>query len=159
MKELIGTVTDTARLGAGTGAANYHDDKEAGKLVKLVADSRYDLCAAGNEIEGRIVTVDTASSDDYSTGSVQKTGRMEVLADGFQANPGVANTIAVLDYVVAGTPTAKGTALAGGRPKVCKATDQTVAKNSPFAWRVVSILSGNGGLGSVLTIEKVGNAI
>ena len=51
----------TARLGAGTGAANNIDDKEVGKFVKLAGESRYDLCAAGNEIA--LATTDVFNAD------------------------------------------------------------------------------------------------
>ena len=51
MKELIGTEPITARLGAGSGSANYVTDVEIGKPVKLVGDSQYGLCAAGDQIE------------------------------------------------------------------------------------------------------------
>lgn len=151
MVELIGTKTVTARLGAGTGAANLLNDKDVNKLVKLVADSRYDLCVAGDAIEGFIQSVDTATTDGYSTGGVvQESGqRKTVTFDGVQATPGT-GAIAVGDYVVAGTITAKGTAVQN--PKVCKATSQTPGA---FAWRVVSILSGTGAVGSVGVIERV----
>lgn len=153
MRELIGTKTDTARLGATPDVAGRLNDKDAGKLVSFAGDSRYDLAVQNAEIEGRITSVDTAPSDGYSTGSVQKDGRMSVIFDGLQATPGV-GTIAVKDFVVVSTPVAKGVVQPDAGPKVAKATDQVAAKNSPFAWRVVSIQSGNGGVGSYGTIEK-----
>lgn len=155
MQRLIGTVGYTARLGSAADANGRLSDKDANKLVKLVGDSRYDLAAAGNEIEGSINAVDTATSDGYSTGSVQTGDRLHVVLDGLQATPGT-GTVAVGDYVVTGTPVAKGTALTGFGPKVCKATDQAVAKSSPFAWRVVSIFTGAGAVGSTACIERVG---
>jgi hypothetical protein len=131
-------------------------DKEMNKLVKMTGDSRYDLAAVGDEIEGAIISVDTATTDGYSTGSVQTNGRLHVVLDGLQGTPGT-GTVAVRDYVVVGTPVAKGTAQSDNGPKVCKATDQAAAKNTPFAWRVVSILQGSGGVGSLAVIEKVGH--
>jgi hypothetical protein len=138
----------SCRLGAGTitaSAANAFSDLEVGKFMKYVGDSRYDLCAAGNEIEGRLAAYEPATLDDYSFGSVAREGRFEVTFDGLQATPGT-GTIAVGDYVVCGTITAKGTVLPGP-PKVCKATTQADIKNSPFCWRVVSL--GAGGVGTV----------
>lgn len=137
----------TARLGAGTGAANYVSDKEIGKFVKLVGESRYDLCAAGNPIEGRIAAYQTATLDDYSIGSVMTDGRFDVTMDGLQATPGT-GAIAVGDYVYCGTPVAKGTALTVPA-KVVKATDQVAANSQSFAWRVVSL--GSAGTGAVGT--------
>jgi hypothetical protein len=154
MRELIGTVADTARLGTDATAGGRLTDKDAGKLLTFAGDSRYDLAVVGAEIEGRVVSVDTATSDGYSTGAVQKDGRMVVIFDGLQATPGV-GAIAVKDYVVVGTPVVKGTAQSDNGPKVCKATDQTAAKNSPFAWRVVSIITGTTAVGSIGCIERV----
>ena len=150
MQPLIGTEVVTARLGAGTGAANYVTDVEIGKPVKLVGDSQYNLTAAGDQIEGFINSVETFTADDYSIGSVMADGRVKVTLDGLQATPGT-GVIAVGDYVVAGTVVAKGTALAGAYPKVCKATTQT---GMYFAWRVVS-LDGTTAVGQTATIERV----
>lgn len=143
----------TARLGAGTGAANFLDDKEVGKFVKLVGDSRYDLCAVGNEIEGRIAGIEVASQDNYTIGSVQKGKRFECTFDGLQSTPGT-GVIALGDYVLCGTVVAKGTALTGPA-RVVKATTQADAKNTPHAWRVVSLgAAGTGTVGTVGLIEK-----
>jgi hypothetical protein len=147
MVELIGTETDTARLGSSDEAAGRLNDKDAGKIVKFVGDSRYDLAASGDEIEGRIVSVDTATSDGYSTGAVQKNGRIMAVVEG--------GALAVKDYVVCGTPVAKGVAQPDAGPKVIKAPDQAVAKASPFAWRVVSLgAAGTGAVGTQVCIEK-----
>lgn len=145
---------DTARLGAGTGSANNLTDKEVGKFVKLAGASRYDLCAAGDDIEGFIESVESATQDGYTIGSVRraKAGeRKQVMLDGAQATPGT-GTIAVGDYLVVGTVVAKDTALSGAA-KVCKATDQTVAKNSPYSWRLVEAAST--AVGTVGVMEKV----
>jgi predicted component of type VI protein secretion system len=113
--------------------------------------------------------VEAFTLDDYSMGSVQLNGRKEVLADGLQATPGT-GAIAVGDYVVAGTLTAKGTALADeSSMKVTKATQQpgvTEAgavtdvndqlKVAMFAWRVVSLGSaGTGAVGTKIVVERV----
>ncbi len=149
MKELIGTEPITARLGAGSGSANYVTDIEIGKPVKMVGDSQYGLCAAGDQIEGYIAAVETYTADDFSIGSVQFEGRKRVTLDGLQATPGT-GTCAIGDYVVAGTAVAKGTALTVPM-KVCKATTQT---GMDFAWRIVS-LEGTGAVGQIAVIERV----
>ena len=149
MKELIGTEPITARLGAGSGSANYVTDVEIGKPVKMVGDSQYGLCAAGDQIEGYIAAVETYTADDFSIGSVQFEGRKRVTLDGLLATPGT-GTCAVGDYVVAGTAVAKGTALTVPM-KVCKATTQT---GMYFAWRIVS-LEGTGAVGQIAVIERV----
>jgi hypothetical protein len=141
----------TARLGAGTGAANHVDDKEVGKFVKLVADSRYDLCAVGNDIEARIAAVEAATQDNYSIGSVQKENRFEVTFDGLQGTPGT-GTVTLNGIVVCGTPVAKGTALSAPA-KVCLATTPA---NVVHKWRVVSLGSaGTGAVGTTGIIERI----
>lgn len=154
----------TARLGAGTGAANNLTDVEVNKLVKLVAESRFDLAAAGDEIEGYLTSVETATQGGYSIGGYCDSGRMYVTFDGLQATPGT-GVIAVGDYVVTGTVVAKGTALTNA-PRVCKATPLSVAttpavnfpagSNLRCKWRVVSLGSaGTGAVGTVGVIERV----
>ncbi len=150
MQPTVDTECITARLGAGSGSANYVTDLELGKPVKLAGDSQYNLCAAGDQIEGFIKAVETWTADDFSIGSVQYEGRVKVTLDGLQATPGT-GAIAVGDYVVAGTAVAKGTALGTAYPKVCKATTQT---GMYFAWRVVS-LDGTTAVGQTATIERV----
>jgi hypothetical protein len=176
MQPNVETEVITARLGAGSGSANYVTDLEIGKPVKLVGDSQYNLCAAGDYIEGFITAVETYTADDFSIGSVMTEGRVKVTLDGLQATAGT-GAIAVGDFVVAGTAVAKGTGLAGAYPKVCKATNQPGAtvtsadnvvgninaaiakvvdstKVAQFGWRVVS-LDGTTAVGQTATIERV----
>lgn len=142
----------TARLGAGSGAANNWDDKEVGKFTKLVAESRHDLCAVGNEIEGRVSSLEPSTQDGFTIGSVQTGGRFEVTFDGLQATPGT-GTVLLGDYVVCGTVVAKGTALTGPA-RVCKATAAGNTLN--HKWRVVSLGSaGTGAVGTTGLIERV----
>ena len=150
MKEIIGVEPVTARLGTAFGSANYLTDVEIGKPVKLIGDSLYNLCAAGDALEGFISSVESYTADDFSIGSVFSDGRKRVILDGLQATPGT-GVIAVGDYVVAGTATVKGTALTSQCPKVCKATSQAVAMHN---WRVVS-LEGTTAVGQYATIERV----
>ena len=143
----------TVRLGAGNTANDRFTDIEAGKIVKLTGESRYDLAVAGNPIEAFLVSTEAATSGGYSIGSVVSKGKVFVTADGLQATPGT-GAIAVGDYVVTGTVIAKGTAMAGFA-KVCKATSQTPVY--PFAWRVVSLgqAAGTGAVGTTIVIEQV----
>lgn len=147
-------VNTTARVADGTGAANQLGRLDNGKFVRLVADSRYGLCAVGQEIEGVLdVADDIAPQDGFNLGSVRdevKT-RLEVTLDGLQATPGT-GTIAVGDYVVCGTVTARGTELAGP-PRVCRAT--AAATGIVFKWRVIA-LKGTGAVGQIAVIERVG---
>lgn len=166
--EVVGSLESakTVRLGAGTGAGNNITTAEAGKAVKLVAESRFDLCAAGDPIEGFINAVESFTQDGYSIGSIVDNDYKEVTFDGLQATAGT-GVIAIGDYVVAGTATAKGTALVSAA-KVCKATNQPgavpadltaagqQAKNAMYAWRVVSLGSvGTGAVGTNGIVQRV----
>jgi hypothetical protein len=162
----------TVRLGQTSEKFNTNDN---GKFVKFTAESRYELCAAGDPIEAVVVAVDTATSGGYSIGTIVDRGILFVTADGLEATPGT-GTIALGDVVVTGTVVARNTALTEF-PRVCKATNQpgtavtvgaagadtaaaikTVTdaalakvadaeKNALHAWRVVSL--GTGGVGTV----------
>lgn len=145
----------TVRLGAGSGTANQVTEAENNKFVKLVATDRFDLAAAGDDIEGVLLAVEAGTSGGFSVGGVcLEEDFLEVTADGLQATPGT-GVIAAGDYVVVGTVVAKGTKLTG-LPRVTKATNQATAKASPFARRVVSLGSaGTGAVGTIITIQKV----
>lgn len=153
MVPTLSEASQTVKLGAGTGSSNNYSDADVGKLVKLSADSRYVLCAAGDEIEGVITSVEPATQNGYSIGGVLKDdAKIWAVADGLQATPGT-GTITVGDYVVAGTITAKGTALTSF-PKVCKATAAGNTLN--YKWRVVSLYTaGTGAVGSTIVIEQI----
>lgn len=144
----------TVRLGTA-GAGNVYTSKEVGKAVKLSADSAYTLCAIGDAIEGIVSSSEfenQGTQDGFSLGGIATKGYKLVLCEGSQAAG--TGAIAVGDYVVAGTPVAKDTALAqGAYLKVRKATDQAVAKSGPFCARVVSLLTGAGAVGTVAVIE------
>lgn len=142
----------TARLGdSTTPGTNPLADADVGKFVKMIGDSQYGLCAVGNEIEGVMDTVNTATQDGYAIGGVMTGGRVKVTLDGLQATPGT-GVIAVGDYVVAGTVVARGTSLGSAPPKVCKATAAATAL--VHKWRVVS-LDGTTAVGQTALIEKV----
>ena len=146
------TRVTTVNLGKldGTVQADAFSDKDVGKIVKLVGADTYGLTAAGDPIEGIIVSVETATSAGFKVGGIKSDEKAFVTADGLQATPGT-GTIAVGDYVVTGTVSAVGTALTG-YPKVTKATSQTP---TPFAWRVVGLYTGTGAVGQTLVIERV----
>lgn len=158
----------TVRLGTGTVAAGGgYTDAEVGKAVKLVGESRYALCAAGDPIEGYISSVNGGKYDGFSIGAIVGRGYKEATFDGLQATPGT-GVLAIGDIVVTGTVVAAGTALAGPL-KVTKATIQPgtteaavigdvndqikVAMN---AWRIVSLgTAGTGAVGTVGIIERI----
>ena len=116
-------------------------DADMFKLVKMVGDSQYGLCADTNQIEGFLVSVsDPVKHDGFVLGTVQTNGRFIAVADG---------AVAVLDQVVAGTPVARGTKMTAAGPKVKK-----VGSGVSSRWRVVSILEGSGN-GAKVVVESM----
>jgi hypothetical protein len=161
--------SETVRLGAGTGSSNNLGPADIWKFVKLSATDTYNLCAAGNPIEGIITSIEPATAGGWTIGAINRRDKITVIADGLQATPGT-GTIAAGDYVVTGTVVAKGTYLSAstGYPKVCKATVQPGAVPADLtaagaqvlaslnAWRVVSLGAvGTGAVGTEITIERV----
>lgn len=144
----------TVRLGAGTGSSNNLSDVDEGKFTKLVAESRHNLAAVGDDIEGVITSVESATSGGYSIGGVLRAASgdmLNVTFDGLQGTPGT-GTIAIGDIVNVGTPVAKGTPQTT-YPKVCKAT---TAANVIHKWRVVSLgIGGVGTVGGTGVIERI----
>jgi len=141
----------TVRLGAGNSPAQNLTDLEVGKIVRLVAESRYDLATVGQEIEGFINSIDGGTSGGFTIGGIYSEGRAYVLADGLQATPGT-GVLAIGSVVVAGTVTALGTALASF-PRVCVATTPA---NVVHKWRVVSLgAAGTGAVGTTVVIERI----
>lgn len=166
----------TARLGSavatngviGTGGSLL-PETDQNKFVKLVGESQYGLAAAGDVIEGLIVSVEPALSGGWSVGSVLEEGKLRVIADGLQATAGT-GTIAVGDYVVVGSVSAAGTANTLFYPKVCKSTIQLggapadlaaagkQAQLAAYPWRVVSLgTAGTGAVGTEIVISRVGS--
>lgn len=143
----------TARLGAASGAGGNLSDLDVDKIVILSAESGFNLAVAGNEIEGVITSVESATQNGWSIGGVNcEFDLMNVTFDGLQATPGT-GVVAIGDYVVAGSITAKGTALTN-YPKVCKATGAGTTLNYKF--RVVSLGSaGTGAVGTTGVIMRV----
>lgn len=143
----------TARLGA-TGSANNYSTLDEGKPVKLAAESQYNLTALGDEIEGFIFGVDTATSGGFSVGSIVEDGLVWVTFNGLQSSPGT-GTLAIGEYVVAGAPVPKGTALTAF-PVVLKATAAGSGLN--YKWRIVSFGTNTinpGAVGTTGVIKRV----
>lgn len=150
ISELVERVT--ARVADDSVGAQPLADADVGKFVKLKFTSQYGLCAVGDEIEGILDSgPDSALQDGFPIATVRRNGRLRVTLDGLQATPGT-GTIAVGDYVVAGTVVARGTSLADAPPKVCKAT--AAGTGIVHTWRIVA-LYGTTAVGQIGLIERV----
>ncbi len=139
---------DTAGLAAG-----YLTDADVGKGMKLGASDRYVLAAAGDEIEGFLVSVESATIDGFTFGSIVLAGRKAVTFEGAGITPGI--------LVIFGAPIAKGTAQTV--PCAVKAGAAIAATAAhPFAWNpsihLWRCISGTGVAGTQGVIERVGEA-
>lgn len=137
---------DTAGLAAGR-----LTDADVGKAMKLGATDRYVLAVEGDEIEGYLVSVEPATVDGFSFGSIVLEGNKTVTFQG--AGIGIGS------LVVVGTPTAKNVALTAPEAvKLGGAVAQSQAK--PFAWNPSThlwrVISGTGVAGTVGVIERIG---
>lgn len=133
----------TARLGTKAAPLVKAD---IGKAVKLIGDSQYDLCEAGDAVQAFVtsVEVDQGKIDGYHIGGTCSVGLKNATV--------VGAALAVDDYVTAAAQPAKGTKLAAPMP-VTKAADQAAAKAAPFRARVVSLGDvGTGAAGTTVVL-------
>lgn len=127
----------------GTEAAPL-TDKDVYKAVKLSGESGYDLCAAGDPIEGILTSTNIGTQDGFKIGGVVSTGYFSATV--------VGGALAIGDYVVAAAQPAKGTVLPANTP-VQKAVDP----EGPFKARVVSLGPvGSGAVGTRITVKLLG---
>ena len=132
----------------GGTVAQKHGNVENGKAVKLAGLENYVLCAAGDAIEaiqGSSHLDSQGTVDNFAIIGIYNRGLKNATVEGTTVVPG--------DYVVAGTPTAFGTALPAA-VKVAKAATQSTAMAAPFKARVVGLgKAGTGVAGTVVVIE------
>ena len=116
----------TARVADGATAADQLTDADKYKLVKMKGDSRYGLCAAGDEIEGFLLSLESPHTyDGFHLGTVQTDKRFRAVSEG---------TLNMLGEVVAGTVVARGTKLGFNGPAVKAGTP------TKHVWRVVAAI-------------------
>jgi hypothetical protein len=144
-------------------------DTETGKLVKPSGESGYVLCAIGDLFDGHVaaVSLDRPTAGGFQLGAVQRRATKWVQFEGAQATG--TGALAIGDAVVAGTPVAQGTAIPLAEfVKVRKATLQptvtvpaalseipTHLNAMQYLWKVVSLGTGAGAVGTVGLIERV----
>lgn len=122
-------------------------DKEVGKAVKLTADSTYGAVADGDPLEGVVSSIEPGTvNNGYALGGVQRylTGMRLTVRNN------AATALAIKDFVICTAQAAVGTANAQGLPLVKKGVG-----TEEFAWRVVSLLGGNGAQNTNVLVEAV----
>lgn len=144
-----------AALGAAGNKGTFTDN-DFGKPLKLAADSTYDVCADGDEIEEvfeALASQQSTVNGGYQIGTIRNDGTaLAIVGSG---------TVAVKDIVVASAQAALGTSNSpAGKPttafmKVKVAGDATAQKAVTHKWRVVSIRTGVGAVGSEVLLERV----
>lgn len=127
---------DTEMLGDNTDQFSIADKNKA----VVYAGVQMDLATSGEEIAGFVETIEAATSDGHTVGTVKKTGRIRATI-----GSGEAGTLAVGGLVVADTQVALGTA---GEAQVIGGTPST------FKWMIVW-LYGDGTAGTEVIIERV----
>ena len=130
----------SSRLGASPAAKLT--DQDVKKAVKLGPNSHHVLCAAGNEIEGFVDSVDSATNGGYSFGGVARCNRGCRVKAQIGATQG-ATAAALNDLVVADDQLAIGTK---GLPQVKTGTP------SRHLWRILA-LNGSGAAGTEVILE------
>lgn len=113
-------------------------DADLGYPVKLAADSQFNKCVSGDQIEGFVTSLSAFTVEDRSFGSVQIGGFKSVTVTG---------PIAIGDYVMAGTggKLLKETAVTGG--------DATTVRT--YRWRYVSGAVSGSAVDCVGTVLRV----
>ncbi|CAD5377353.1 conserved hypothetical protein [Pseudomonas sp. OF001] len=119
-----------------------YSDKDKRKAVKMGALANHVLCAGGDEIEGFIDSVDTATQDGFSFGGVARGNRGFRVEAQVGANQG-ATAMKVGDFVVADVQLAVGTK---GLPQVKTGAPAT------HKYRVMTV-NGTGVAGDVVVLE------
>jgi len=127
----------TENLGNNTG---QFSDKDIGKAVVYNGD-QMDQAAAGDQIVGFVTSVEPATVEGHSVGSVRKTGRVWAADE--------AGTLNVGDRVQAGTPIALGTV---GKANVV-ALDTVAHPQPTYNWVVIRVDAG--AAGRTVLLEKV----
>lgn len=126
----------------GPDPATKYTSADVKKAVKLAAGSTHVLCSSGNEIEGFIDSVDSATNGGYSFGGVARCNRGCRVEAQIGANQG-ATPAALNDLVVADAQLAVGTK---GLPQVRTGTP------TRHLWRILA-LKGNGTAGTKVVLE------
>ena len=125
-------------------------DKDIGKAVKIVGDSRVAFCAEDDAIHGQLISVEpNQTSGGYKVGTVRA-----VNSPLFDAVLTGATTVVIGDEVVADDQAAIGTPN-GTPPYHVRMNVKKAGAANGQRLKVVAFQSGTGATGSVLTLSKI----
>ena len=140
----------TFMLGNNAGESATITDKDIGKAVKIVGDSRVAFCVADDEIHGQLISVEpNQTSGGYKVGTVRA-----VNSPLFDATLSHATSVALLDEVVADAQAAIGTPN-GTPPYHMRMRVKKADTANGLRLKVVAFQSGAGATGSNLTVSKI----
>lgn len=135
----------SAALGSATGQA-WGTNTDTYKPVKLVGDSRYGLCADGDNVEGFVAAV-----EGFTVNGGYAFGTVAILAPGDTFKVQVSTAYAIGDLLVAGANAAVGVAnTVAGLPLMKK--PGSAPTGTPFLYRVVS---GSGTANTAAVVQRV----
>ncbi len=153
-------VLDIISTCLGTGPNGQYTDKEVGKAAKMSTDANHVVCAADDEIEAFIDSIDDGGTENegFTFGGVARGGRHLALIG---AGQGTTTAASLLDLVVADAQPAIGTKLtASGKGPGEAGPDAGVAvvktgTPTTHKWRIVHIYAGGDGFeGTLVCLEK-----
>lgn len=139
----------TLLLGPNAATSLTYTDKDVGKAMKFVADSRMQICDDGDEIHAQLQTVE----------GQQTSGGFRVGTCRFVSSPlfdakVVGTTLAIGDEVVAAAQAAPGTPN-DTPPYHARMLVKKATTANGLRLKVVAFQSGTGAAGSVVTLSKM----
>lgn len=134
---------DVISAAIGVDAGNKLSDADIGKPLKMASASNYVLAAAGDEIEGFLVSTEAYTvNDGFAVGSVVRNMRKQAQ---------VKTTGVVFgDLVVAA-----GSAAVGTKDAYAQVAKAAGTEDKLYVWRVILIVTGTGAVGDIVLIEKI----
>lgn len=139
----------TVNLG-GDAAATRFTSAEVGKAVKLTGPDTFGLCAAGDDVEAIVTSVEQGTRGGYTIGGIVADGYVEVVSTA---------ALAFGDFVVAAAQPAVGTPVSGIGANDLPAVPVQKAAAAPtgrFALRIVGLgRAGTGAAGTICVAQFV----
>lgn len=160
-------ITETVILDAA-GNKTHISQNDLGKAVKLGADSAYQICSDGDEMEGFIVAVETFTvNGGHGFGAVQRNQRTHAIIN--VENPLIGTYVVAAEQAKANalntrevTGQTRHMPLVKAAPTAAKADPKAGDPAPPappapltFKWRIVAFIRTAGAGKAIVTIERV----
>lgn len=139
----------TLLLGPDSATSLLYTDKDAGKAMTLVADSRMAIAEDGDEIHAQLITVEA-----QQTSGGFRIGTCRFVSSPLLEGKVVGDTLVIGDEVVAAPQAAEGVPN-DAPPYHVRMLVKKAATANGMRLKVVAIQSGTGAAGSVVTLSKM----